>query len=171
MLLSPVTIKGNTVGSRSNTELAYIAGFLDGDGSLMLQLKKRSDGKHKWRFMATICLYQDSRHDEPLVWIRNVIGVGYLSRRNDGITELRIQGYRLVTEVIRCLQPYIRFKVKQAKILLNALDILANHKADTLTELQLRLLVDHVVAIQNNNYSSTRKRTKQELCAVLGLTP
>ena len=134
MLLSPVTIKGNTVGSRSQTDLAYIAGFLDGDGSLMLQLKKRSDGKQKWRFMATICLYQDSRHDESLEWIRHVIGAGYLSRRNDGITELRIQGYRLVTEVIGCLQPYIRFKKEQAEILLNALTILANHKADALTD-------------------------------------
>lgn len=32
-------LKGNTVGSRSDIEKAYIAGFLDGDGSIMLQLK------------------------------------------------------------------------------------------------------------------------------------
>jgi len=35
------------VGSQSKTNLAYIAGFLDGDGSLMLQIKKRKDGKLK----------------------------------------------------------------------------------------------------------------------------
>ena len=39
------------MGSRSKINLAYIAGFLDGDGSLMLQIKKRKDGKLKRRFM------------------------------------------------------------------------------------------------------------------------
>jgi len=57
------------VGSQSKTNLAYIAGFLDGDGSLMLQIKKRKDGKLKRRFMATVCFYQDSRHEKPLSWI------------------------------------------------------------------------------------------------------
>ncbi len=56
MLSTTVNAKGNTVGSRSKTDLAYIAGFLDGDGSLMLQLKKRKDTKLGWRFMCTICL-------------------------------------------------------------------------------------------------------------------
>jgi len=54
------------VGSRSKTDLAYIAGFLDGDGSLMLQLKKRADMKRGIRFMTTIYLYQDTRHDKDL---------------------------------------------------------------------------------------------------------
>ena len=40
------------MGSRSKINLSYIAGFLDGDGSLMLQIKKRKDGRLKRRFMA-----------------------------------------------------------------------------------------------------------------------
>ena len=51
-------------------EKAYIAGFLDGDGSLMLQLKRRSDSKRGIRFMTTICFYQDSRHEKTLYWVR-----------------------------------------------------------------------------------------------------
>ena len=57
------------MGSRpkvKSTDLAYIAGFLDGDGSLMLQIKKRSDVKNKRRFMLTICFYQDKRNDKVL---------------------------------------------------------------------------------------------------------
>src|SRR5581483_1704560 len=65
-------LKGNTVGSRSSIEKAYIAGFLDGDGSIMLQIKKRSDTGRGLRFMATICFYQDTRHEKPLFWIREV---------------------------------------------------------------------------------------------------
>src|SRR3989344_7045295 len=80
-------LKGNTVGSRSSVEKAYIAGFLDGDGSIMLQVKKRGDTKRGRRFMATICFYQDTRHEKPLYWIRKVLGIGYISKRNDSITE------------------------------------------------------------------------------------
>ena len=64
------------MGSRSNIEKAYIAGFLDGDGSVMLQVKRRSDTKRGLRFMATICLYQDTRHEKPLYWIQEVFGIG-----------------------------------------------------------------------------------------------
>ena len=81
------------MGSRSKLDLAYIAGFLDGDGSIMLQVKLRSDTSRGVRFMATICLYQDTRHAEPLRWMREVLGIGYITNRNDGMTELRINGF------------------------------------------------------------------------------
>jgi LAGLIDADG endonuclease len=72
--------QGNTVGSRSQVDLAYIAGFLDGDGSLMIQLKRRSESKIKTRrVMLTICFYQDSRHEKPLHWIKEVLGIGYIA--------------------------------------------------------------------------------------------
>ena len=35
------------MGSRSKINLAYVADFLDGDGSLMFQIKKRKDGALK----------------------------------------------------------------------------------------------------------------------------
>ena len=73
------------MGSRLETDSAYIAGFLDGDGSLMFQVKSRADTKRGVRFMATICLYQDTRHEKPLHWIRERLGIGYIFRRNDGM--------------------------------------------------------------------------------------
>jgi len=36
------------VGSRSKINLSYIAGFLDGDGSLMLQISSRSEMKKRF---------------------------------------------------------------------------------------------------------------------------
>ena len=112
------------MGSQSKTNLAYIAGFLDGDGSLMLQIKKRKDGKLKRRFMATICFYQDSRHEKTLSWICKVLKIGYLSRRNDGITELRINGAKQIKNILEKLMPFIKFKRKQAIALYNAVKIL-----------------------------------------------
>jgi len=160
------------VGSRSkNTELAYIAGFLDGDGSLMLQIKKRKDTKRGFRFMATICLYQDSRHEQPLHWIRNVLGIGYVSRRNDGMSELRINGFKRVRNILTELEPYIKFKEKQTKALLEACQILSETSYARLSDKQLKKISELVIRIQNENYGSSRKKGKKEIGKLLGLTP
>jgi len=155
------------VGSRSKIDLAYIAGFLDGDGSLMIQLKKRSDSKKGIRIMLTICFYQDTRHEKPLHWIRSVLGIGYLSRRNDGMSELRINGHDRVEKILTALSPFIRFKKKQAEILLDSAKLLKSSK----DKKSLRKLVDNIIAIQQENYATRKKRSKAELLSILGLTP
>ena len=159
------------MGSRSKIDLAYIAGFLDGDGSLMLQLKKRKEGKAKIRFMLTICFYQDTRHEKPLYWIRNILGIGYISRRNDGMTELRINGYKQVRNIIKDLLPYIRFKKYQAKALFEASDILCRGNINKLNKNELKTLVNLILVIQKENYVTKKKKTKEELYKILDLTP
>ena len=158
------------MGSRSKIELAYIAGFLDGDGSLMLQIKKRKDSKIGIRFMPVICFYQDTRHEKTLNWIREVLGIGYISRRNDGMTELRINGYEQIRNILKGLSPYIRFKKLQSTALLNACEILSATKFKMLTKEKLVQLVDFILVIQNENYVTKRKKTREELMKILGLT-
>jgi hypothetical protein len=164
------------VGSRSKkfvkeTDRAYIAGFLDGDGSLMLQLKRRSDSKRAIRFMATICFYQDTRHEKTLSWIKEVLGIGYISKRKDGMTELRINGYEQIRNILKSLFPHIRFKKLQASALLRACEILSSTKFQKLTQKQLIKLVDLMLVIQGENYITKKKKTKSELHKILGLTP
>ena len=159
------------MGSRPETEKAYIAGFLDGDGSIMLQLKKRSDTKRGYRFMATICLYQDTRHEEPLHWMRDVFNIGYVTKRNDGMSELRINGFKKVREVLTELLPYFRFKRIQAETMIRACTILEETPLRMLSEKQIRDLIDLVLAIQNENYATHRKRQKDELLKEFCLTP
>ena len=159
------------MGSRSKIKLAYIAGFLDGDGSLMLQLKKRSDSKRAIRFMTTICFYQDTRHEKTLYWIKKVLGIGYISNRNDGMTELRINGYKQVRDILKSLLPYIRFKKLQTQALLQACEVLSGTKFSKLKQKQLAKLVDFILVIQSENYVTKKKKTISELHKVLGLTP
>ncbi|TSC95973.1 MAG: site-specific DNA endonuclease [Parcubacteria group bacterium Athens0714_26] len=158
------------MGSRSKINLSYIAGFLDGDGSLMLQIKRRKDSNSGIRFMATICFYQDSRHEKPLYWIRDVLEIGYLSKRKDGMSELRINGFKQINQIIGNLMPFIRFKKIQAEIMYKATHLLAN-KSGKLTEKNLRSLVDYIITIQNSNYAAKRKKDKKELLKILDLTP
>ena len=159
------------MGSRSKINLSYIAGFLDGDGSLMLQIKKRKDGRLKRRFMCTICFYQDSRHEKPLHWIRNILGIGYISRRNDGMTELRINGFMQVRDILKSLLPFLRFKRNQAQAFYKAANLLSKKQIGRLTRSELLRLVKYIIVIQSNNYVTKRKKTKDELLKILDLTP
>ncbi len=159
------------MGSRSKIDLAYIAGFLDGDGSLMLQVKKRKDGRLKKRFMCTICFYQDSRHAEPLKWIRKILGIGYISRRNDGITELRINGFKKTRDIIKILMPFVKFKKKQAAALHRASVMLSGKRYNKLTNTELSEIAECVLNIQKENYAAKNKKTFSDLNSILGLTP
>lgn len=159
------------MGSRSEIDLAYIAGFLDGDGSLMLQLKKRSDSKRSIRFMSTICFYQDTRHKDTLDWIKDTLGIGYLSDRKDGMTELRINGFKQVNSIIQFLVPYIKFKRSQSIALLEATKLLSEKHLKNLSEEELRRIITLIVLIQRHNYSTRSKRSEEELLSILGLTP
>ena len=121
--------------------------------------------------MATICFYQDTRHEKPLLWIRKQLGVGYVSRRNDGMTELRINGFAQVREILSELQTFIRFKEKQVRALTQACKVLEQKPIKMLSKKELRQLVKFVFLIRNENYASRSTVTKDELYQRLGLTP
>jgi len=159
------------VGSRLENDSAYIAGFLDGDGSLMLQVKSRTDTKRGVRFMATICFYQDTRHERPLYWIRERLGIGYISRRNDGMTELRINGFDQVRNILTTLKPFIRFKAKQTQAMIDACTLLSQKFIRELSKRELRRLVELTFVVRKENYKSRSVLTKEELNRVLSLTP
>lgn len=151
---------GNTVGrlSKVNSEnLAYIAGFLDGDGSIMLQLHRRQAGKEVFRVKTVVCFYQDSKHIKELEWIKEVLGCGYVYTRNDHISELRIEGFQRVFEILTILQPYLRFKRKQVKLML-----------EVVPKLQQKLLirqetVDWIKKMREYNYISHHRNTLEDV--------
>lgn len=121
--------------------------------------------------MATICLYQDTRHAQPLTWMREVLGIGYITNRNDGMTELRINGFTSVKNILLELKPYLRFKELQVTALVQACTILESKKIGNLSPDELRTLVDLVFVIKNQNYKSHGTLTKEVLLHRLGLTP
>ena len=137
----------------------------------MFQLKRRKDSTRGWRFMVTICFYQDSRHETPLYWIRRKLGIGYLSRRNDGITEIRINGYRQVKMILARLLPFLKFKKLQATTIYRACELLARKKVVTLTKPDREFLLRCLVSVQKHNYASRSKKSLSELRKVVGLTP
>jgi len=141
------------------TDLAYIAGFLDGDGSIIVQIKNRKDTSRGWRLMFTICFYQDTRHEKPLLWIQKKLGIGYISRRNDGITELRINGYEKTGKILKQLYPYVKFKKKQTDCVLKILKLLKCKKSlFELTKKERIKIANAILQIRQENYQSGSKR-------------
>ena len=138
----------------------------------MVQLKSRAKENLPHRLMFTICFYQDSRHEKPLFWIRNKLDIGYVARRNDGITELRINGYAQTRNVTGWLLPYIKFKKQQAEAIYKAATLLTEKRY--LRKLNIgerEKLLKYILAVQSANYVTKRKKTAKELCKILGLTP
>lgn len=121
--------------------------------------------------MATICLYQDSRHATPLLWARQVLKCGYVSKRNDDMSELRINGFSQVREVLETLLPYIRFKKKQAQLLVRACTMLEQQTLRTMTPATIRKVLQLLLRVQQENYKSKSRKTKTDLYQELGLTP
>jgi len=138
----------------TDQEKAYIAGFLDGDGSIMLQLKPRKLVSYGFRVKTTLCFYQDTRHKRGLSWIRDRLGIGYLSQRKDGITELRIEGHKTVKSVLNELSPFIIFKKKQVEIILKAISIMEKNP-NPKEFLKVCKLSDNISTI---NYATVRKK-------------
>lgn len=123
-----------------------------------------------WRLMFTICFYQDSRHEKPLLWIRDKMGIGYLSRRSDGISELRINGYKRVEKILNEVKPYIKFKARQVLIALKILSLISNRKFPDISRQTRIRIADLVYELRQENYFSGKRKyaSREELRKIIG---
>jgi len=69
------------------TILAYIAGFLDGDGSIFFQIVPRKDYRQKFQIRSSIAFYQKSNNVVILNWLKEIFGAGYIRHRKEGISD------------------------------------------------------------------------------------
>lgn len=128
---------------------AYIAGFIDGDGSIRIQLQPR---KNSFRVRAIISIAQKWGKEEELQWIRDQFEIGYMYQRNDEITELRVEGHEAVERILKELKPYILFKEKQVELVLKILEYLKKGKANLL---EIAKLSDKISKL---NYVTVQKK-------------
>ena len=68
-------------------DIAYIAGFLDGDGCIMLQLVYRHDYVLGYQIRASIVFYQKQQYIDFLAELKEQLGYGYIRKRNDCIAK------------------------------------------------------------------------------------
>ena len=149
----------------NNEDKAYIAGFLDGDGSIMAQLISRKDYKLGYQIRVSVVFYQKSTHQDFLLWLKEQLGYGYVRMRNDGMSEYTIVGLREVTYVLTLLYPFLRLKKVLAHDVLELIKQHPEQRKMTASKLvRLSKLVDKTASF---NYSKKRTNTSIEVIAFL----
>ena len=132
---------------------AYIAGFLDGDGSIFFQLVRRKDYVFGFQVRASLVFYQKKSQKKILRWLIHKLRSGYLRDRNDGMSEYTIVGLRDAKKVLLELEPFLILKRKQAKL---ALRIISRLEGVTITQGLLLRVAKEVDKFAKLNYSKKR---------------
>jgi len=132
---------------------AYIAGFLDGDGSIFLQLIRRKDYVFGFQIRASLVFYQKKSQKKILRWLIHKLRSGYIRDRNDGMCEYTIVGLGNVKKALEEVEPYLILKRKQAKL---ALRIISRLEGTTRTSGFLLRIAKEVDKFAELNYSKKR---------------
>ena len=104
----------------------YIAGFLDGDGSIIAGIEKRPD-RHRfpYRVRLKINFTQHVRHKNMLILLGKALGnigaIRFVVTHN--LAELVIQKRSDVRATLERLLPHLILKQRQARIMLAMIDI------------------------------------------------
>jgi hypothetical protein len=137
------------------TVLAYIAGFLDGDGSIFFQLIRKYDYRFGFQIRPSVAFYQKTDNAQILVWLKEQLVSGCLRRRGTGISDYTIVEPREVQRILKELQPHVRLKRAQVELGLEILEELPAAN-DPPRFLALCRLVDE---FRDLNYSKKRTVT------------
>lgn len=130
-------------------EKAYIAGFLDGDGSINVQIVRRNDYILKFQIRFTITFFQKTSRYWFLTYFQKKLKTGVLRKRNDGVSELTLTGWQTVKTFIITFKPYIRLKRRQAVLVLKIIDKLPQSK-DPQSFVSLCELVDQIAFLNDS---------------------
>jgi len=76
----------------------YITGFVDGEGSFNVSIKKRLDYKESWKLTASFNISQKDR--VILAWIKHILGCGTLRERKDGVVYYEVTNITSLHDVV-----------------------------------------------------------------------
>jgi len=106
----------------SPTQKAYLAGFLDGDGSIYVRLKPNPTYKYGFQVATYAVLFQSAKNKDNFKKICNLIKLGYIRKRKDGILEYIINRKDSLHLFLKIIKPYSILKKKQIELMIKILD-------------------------------------------------
>jgi hypothetical protein len=158
--------KINSFKLLSEIDKAYIAGFLDGDGSILTQIVKDESYKFKFYIRISIAFYQKSVNYWFLLWLNKVFAPhASLIKKASGMSVLTIVAKQPVEDILKELQPYLKIKKPLCKYVLGLIKDLkqVNTEADFLK------VCKKVDETANYTYSKGRVINTQYVQQYLGL--
>lgn len=137
----------------NNEFKSYIAGFLDGDGSIHIRIKPNSTYKYNFQVSPNIVFYQSLKEISYMKDLQKKLNIGHLRKRNDGIVELIISDKKGLLWLIDQILPYLKLKKSQAILMKEILLIKENIK----NAKDFLLLCKKIDSFEKLNYSKKRK--------------
>ena len=133
---------------------AYLAGFLDGDGSIYVRLKPNPSYRYGFQVAPYIVLFQSQKEQKKFEKLCSLINLGYMRVRKDGILEYTIGKVDSLRKFLQIVKPFLILKKEQAYLMLKILDKreIVKNKQDFI---KLANLIDR---FRNLNYSKKRKK-------------
>jgi LAGLIDADG endonuclease len=92
------------------TEASYVAGFLDGDGSIHFQLVRQKEYRFGFYIRASVVLSQSTSARSGLEALFPWVGSGYLRDRGTGMSDLVITSRPVLLNLLSEVEPYVTFK-------------------------------------------------------------
>lgn len=121
-----------TVGKKLSDKitLAYISGFLDGDGAICANIEKHPEKKYRFRVRVSLDFYQHKNNLKLLKFIRNYFGEGYLGKSIRNTHKLSLRNQSSLKVILPLIHQYTYIKKKQVEIALRILNIKVEQKKD-----------------------------------------
>jgi hypothetical protein len=142
-------------GQLTESEASYIAGFLDGDGSIHFQFVRQKEYRFGFYIRASVSFSQSTSARHGLEHIQALVGGGYLRDRGTGMSDLVITSRPLLIELLRRIEPYVIFKKKHVGRALELLDRI-RPRMEAQEFMQVVRLADSFASL---NYSKTKRIT------------
>lgn len=148
--------KGNTVGKISShlseTEKAYIAGFLDGDGSIIGSIERHKEKKYGYRVRVIMKFSQHTDNIYLLKFLKEKIDEGNILK-GDKVSELVIKSQTAIKNLLVDLQPYSILKQSQIKNALSLLNLKTSNRKSLIRSAKLANQIS-----KHNLKSKSRKK-------------
>lgn len=108
------------------TRLSYLGGFVDADGSIVVQIKPRSNNVLGFGLIGSLVFHQkETRGNWFLPSIRNELGgIGSVYNKGNGKMEYVITNLADFLAICMALQPFLHLKAKQCKY---AIDVMSRY--------------------------------------------
>jgi len=138
-------------------QLAYLAGFIDGDGSIYVRLKPNDSYHYGFQIAPYIVLFQSAKDEASFQKVCDLLDCGYLRKRKDGILEYTIGRQAEIMALIKKIKPYLMLKRRQADLLVQILEC----KSKVKTAADFSKVMELTNQFADINYS--KKRIKHKL--------
>ena len=140
----------------SSTQKAYLAGFLDGDGSIFVRLKSNLTYKYGFQVAPYVVLFQSQKEETNFRKICSLIDFGQIRKRNDGMLEYVVNKQDAIFEFLKIVEPFVILKKKQVLLMFKILD----KKKFVKSQEEFNELAELIDKFRELNYSKKRKKHK-----------